>query len=133
MKVNPHTGGGGCGGDDTTVQIQIGKFCRTTAKLYPVGTIVHWTPEDGLKNCSAVMFEPNLLHQPRSITIQPTDKTKHYCIDEVEVVLQNENTLLKFIKETDDKWRQGDVSLKVPFSCYENPKSGKKSKWNCLS
>ena len=133
MKVNPHTGGGDCGGDDTTVQISLGEHCTTTDKLFPVGTTVHWTLEELLEKCSAVLYEPLKLHQPRPIQIQPTDKTKHYCIDEVEVVLQNENTLLKFIKETDDKWRQGDVSLKVPFSCYENPKSGKKSKWNCLS
>ena len=121
MKVNPHTGGGGCGGDETTVQISFNDgLCRTAAKLYPVGTTVNWTSEDDLNNCSNqygnILFEPKLLHRPRSIQIQPTDKTEYYCIDKVEVVLEYKNSLVKYVKETDDKWRQGDVSLEIPYS-----------------
>ena len=113
MKVNPHTGGGGCGGDDTTVQIQIGS-CNTTAKLYPTGTTVHWTAKDDLKNCPGVIYNPTDLHKPVGINILPTDKNKDYCIDEVEVVLEHQNSEVYYVKKTDDKWRLGDLSLEVP-------------------
>ena len=115
MKVNPHTGGGGCGGDDTTVQIQIGSSCNTTAKLYPTGTTVHWTAKDDLKNCPGdVIYDPTGLNKPVGIKILPTDKNKDYCIDEVEVVLEHQNSEVYYVKKTDDKWRQGDLSLSLP-------------------
>ena len=115
MKVNPHTGGGGCGGDDTTVQIQIGSSCNTTAKLYPTGATVHWTAKDDLKNCPGdVIYDPTGLNKPVGIKILPTDKNKDYCIDEVEVVLEHQNSEVYYVKKTDDKWRQGDLSLSLP-------------------
>ena len=116
MKVNPHiprSGGGGCGGDGTTVQIQIGTTCNTTAKLYPAGTTVHWTADD-LKDCTSQIYDPTRIQHPKTINILPTDKKKHYCIDEVELVLEHQNSLVKYVKETDDKWRQGDLSLSLP-------------------
>jgi len=112
MTIDPHTGGGGCGGDDTTVQIKIDNKCTTQAKLYPVGTTVHWTAPKDLKDCATNhVFNPKASRL--SFHIQPTDKSKYYCINEVVVVLDDPKST-RFAKETDDEWRDGDNTISVP-------------------
>merc|ERR1739838_643 len=112
MKIDPYTGKGGCGGDDTTVQIKIDNKCTTQAKLYPVGTTVHWKSLEDLNDCATNnLFNPktNILN----FHIQPTDKDKYYCINEVVVVLDDQKST-KFTKETGDEWRDGDNTISVP-------------------
>merc|ERR1711962_343562 len=99
-EPNPCKNDGGCGGDDTTVQIKIDNKCTTQAKLYPVGTTVHWTAPKDLKDCATNhVFNPKASRL--SFHIQPTDKSKYYCINEVVVVLDDQKST-RFAKETDD-------------------------------
>merc|ERR1711935_724619 len=51
MKIDDHEGGGGCGGDDSTVQIKVNNKCTTKAKRYPVGQTITWTKEE-LEDCA---------------------------------------------------------------------------------
>ena len=107
MKVNPHTGGGGCGGSGTTAKIMIYdgvSVCHTKAILYPTGKTAVWKSVDQLENCAENKFSPK-----ESIIyyrIKPTDIDNDYCVDEVAVILDDQKST-KYMKETDDKWRDG--------------------------
>ena len=107
MKVNPHTGGGGCGGSGTTAKIMIYdgvSVCHTKAILYPTGKTAVWKSVDQLKNCAENKFSPK--ESTIYYRIQPTDLDNDYCVDEVAVILDDQKST-KYMKETDDKWRDG--------------------------
>ena len=92
--------------------LYIDNKCTTQAKLYPVGTTVHWTAPKDLKDCATNhVFNPKASRL--SFHIQPTDKSKYYCINEVVVVLDDQKST-RFAKETDDEWRDGDNTISVP-------------------
>ena len=119
MKVNNYTGSGGCGGGRTTTRIMINVYnminkthydsesvCHTKAIQYPTGKTVVWKSDDQLQDCADIKFDPK---EPKIYyTIKPTNKYMDYCIDEVAVILDDEQST-KYMKETDDKWRK-DVS-----------------------
>jgi len=112
MAINEYTGKGGCGGDDTTVAIQINDKCTTKAKLYPVGTTVQWKSEEDLNDCATNnVFDPK--KSSLNFHIKPTDKEKWYCVDRVTVVLDDQKST-KYTKETDDDWRQNHDTISVP-------------------
>ena len=107
MKVNPHTGSGGCGGGATTAKVMINdtvSVCHTKAIIYPTGKTVIWKSDDQLKDCAQNKFNPK--ESKIYYTIQPTDNAMDYCIDEVAVIFDNQE-LTEYKKETDDKWRKG--------------------------
>ena len=107
MKVNPHTGSGGCGGGFTTAKIMINdsvSVCHTKAIQYPTGKTVIWKSDDQLKDCAQNKFNPK--ESKIYYTIQPTDNTMDYCIDEVAVIFDDQD-LTKYMKETADDWRVG--------------------------
>ena len=95
----------GCGGNDTSIQIQIEKTCTTKAKPYPNGTTVYWTSLDDLKDCATNDY----IHTEKDsilIDIQPTDNKQWYCIKEVVVVL-NDQKSSTYTKEISFDWKQG--------------------------
>ena len=107
MKVNPHTGAGGCGGGATTAKVMINdsvSVCHTKAIQYPTGKTVIWKSDDQLKDCAQNKFNPK--ESKIYYTIQPTDNAMDYCIDEVALIFDDQE-LTKYKKETDDKWRDG--------------------------
>ena len=107
MKVNPHTKSGGCGGGATTAKVMINdtvSVCHTKAIIYPTGKTVIWKSDDQLKDCAENKFNPK--DSTIYYTIKPTSKYKNYCIDEVAVILDDEQST-KYRKETDYKWRKG--------------------------
>ena len=107
MKVHPHTWWGGCGGGSTTAKILISdgvSFCHTKAILYPTGKTAVWNSTDLLKDCAEKKFDPTIseIHY----TIQPTDIYMYYCIEEVAVIFDDQQST-KYMKDTNDKWRKG--------------------------
>ena len=107
MKVNPHTGGGGCGGGGTTAKIMIYdsvSVCHTKAIQYPTGKTAVWKSDDQLKNCAENKFDPK--ESKIYYRIKPTDNDRDYCVDEVVVILDDPKST-RYMKETDDKWRDG--------------------------
>merc|ERR1719278_1421619 len=106
MKVDPHTRGGGCGGGSTTAKIKISdgvSSCHTKGILYPTGKTAVWNSTDLLKDCGEKKFDPTTseIHY----TIQPTDESRGYCVEEVAVILDDQQST-KYMKVTDDKWRE---------------------------
>ena len=107
MKVNSHTGSGGCGGGATTAKIMINdsvSVCHTKAIQYPTGKTVIWKSDDQLKDCAQNKFNPK--ESKIYYTIQPTDNAMDYCIDEVAVIFDDQE-LTKYKKKTADDWRKG--------------------------
>ena len=107
MKVDPHTGGGGCGGGNTTAKILISdgvSFCHTKDILYPTGETAVWNSTDLLKDCAENKFDPT--KSEIQYTIQPSDIYRDYCVEEVAVIFDDQQ-LTKYMKDTDDKWRKG--------------------------
>ena len=107
MKVNSHTGSGGCGGGITTAKIMINdsvSVCHTKAIQYPTGKTVVWKSEDQLEDCAENKF--NNEGSRIAYTIQPTDKDMDYCINEVSVIFDDQQ-LTKYMGKTDHKWREG--------------------------
>ena len=110
MKVNSGTGWGGCGGGATTAEITISdvslmSLCHTKAMQYPTGKTAVWKSDDQLKNCTEIKVNPK--ESKIYFTIKPTNKYNFYCIDEVAVILDDEQST-KYRKETDYMWRLGD-------------------------
>ena len=116
MKVNPHTG---CGGGATTAKITINvinwfnmthydrdtvSVCHTKAIQYPTGKTAVWKSDDQLKNCTEIKVNPK--ESRIYYTINPTNKYRRYCIDEVAVIFDDQE-LTKFMKDTADDWRTG--------------------------
>ena len=102
-----------CGGEGTTVKIQIDNKCTTKAKLYPKGKTVSWTSED-LKDCATnKILNPN--RDQFSFQIIRTDKTIEYCINEVTVVLDDQISTT-YTKITHNDFRQKDDIITVPMS-----------------
>ena len=106
MKVNDHTGGGGCGGGRYTTKIMINdtvSVCHTKAIRYPTGKTAVWKSDDQLKDCAE-----NKFNQESKIyfMIKPTDNDEDYCIDEVAVILDDQQRT-KYMKKTNKRWRKG--------------------------
>ena len=102
-----YTGSRGCGGGATTTKIMINDIlsvCHTKAIQYPTGKTVIWKSDDQLKDCAQNKFNPKV--SKIYYTIQPTDNTMDYCIDEVAVIFDDQD-LTKYMKETADDWRVG--------------------------
>ena len=107
MKVNPWTKDGGCGGGTTTASIMIFdgvSACHTKAILYPTGKTAVWRSDNQLKNCAENKFNPK--KSKIYYRIKPTDNDRPYCIDEVAVIFDDQEST-KYMKETDDDWRRG--------------------------
>ena len=107
MKVNSHTGSGGCGGGDTTAKIMVYdkvSVCHTKPIRYPTGQTVVWKFEDQLADCTKNKFDPK--ESKIYYRIKPTDIDEYYCVDEVAVVLDDQLST-KYMVETDDEWRDG--------------------------
>ena len=108
MKVYNWAKSGGCGGGNTTAKIMINdgvSVCHTKAIRYPAGKTAVWKSDDQLKDCAENKFNPK--DSTIYYTIKPTSKYKNYCIDEVAVILDDEQST-KYRKETDYMWRLGD-------------------------
>ena len=107
MKVNSYTREGGCGGGSTTAKIMINdsvSVCHTKAIRYPTGKTAVWKSDDQLQDCAEIKFNPK--ESEITYTIKPTYKYISYCIDEVAIILDDQKST-KYMKETDDKWRDG--------------------------
>ena len=123
MKVNPHTGGGGCGGGATTAKITINvinwfnmthydrdtvSVCHTKAIQYPTGKTAVWKSDDQLKDCTEIKVDPK--ESKLYFTIKPTDNDMDYCIDEVAVILDDQH-LTKYMEVPTNEWRKGVLSF----------------------
>ena len=107
MKVNRHTGDGGCGGGTTTAKIMINdsvSVCHTKAIRYPTGRTAVWKSDDQLQDCAEKEFNPK--ESKIYYTIKPTDNDRSYCIDEV-VVIFDDQQLTKYKKVPSVIWRKG--------------------------
>ena len=109
----------GCGGNDTSFQIQIEKTCTTKAKPYPDGTTLYWTSLDDLKDCATNDY----IHTEKDsilIDIQPTDNKHWYCISEVVVVL-NDQKSSTYTKEISFDWKQGSNMVTISKILIKSP------------
>ena len=117
MKVHPHTrgdSGTGCGGGTTTTKIMVNdsvSVCHTKAIQFPTGKTAVWNSDDQLKDCAENKFNPteSAIHY----TIQPTNKYRKYCIEEVAVIFDDQE-LTKYMGTTDNKWRKGFLTFALP-------------------
>ena len=100
MEIDPSTTSGGCGGGDTTAKILISdgvSTCQTEDILYPTGKTAVWNTTVLLKDCAENKFDPTTseIHY----TILPTDKTMDYCVEEVAVIFDDQQST-KYTKDT---------------------------------
>ena len=107
MEIDPSTSSGGCGGGDTTAKILISdgvSTCQTEDILYPTGKTAVWNTTVLLKDCAENKFDPTTseIHY----TIQPTDKTMDYCVEEVAVIFDDQQST-KYMKDGPNQRRQG--------------------------
>ena len=113
MKVNPHTGDGGCGGGTTTAKIMINdnvSSCHTKAIQYPTGTTVVWKSNDQLQDCAEKEFNPK--ESKIYYSIKPTDNYMYYCVDELVVIFDDRQST-KYMAFPGSKWRQGEISFEL--------------------
>ena len=117
MKVNSWTKGGGCGGGNTTVKIMIkdrSSVCHTKAIQYPTGETVVWKSDNQLQDCAEKKFSPN--KSKIYYTIKPTDNDRRYCIDELVVIFDDQQST-KYMALPESEWRKGDLTFGLNKSC----------------
>ena len=106
MKVNSY---GGCGGGTTTAKIMINdrwsrSVCHTKAIRYPTGKTAVWKSDDQLQDCAENKFNPK--ESKIYYTIKPTDNDMRYCIDELVVIFDDQQST-KYMKVPANNWRKG--------------------------
>ena len=115
MKVNPYGGCGGVGTNRIKIMVNVlnminrthydtESVCHTKAIQYPTGKTAVWKSDDQLKNCTEIKVNPK--ESKIYYTINPTNKNRRYCIDEVAVIFDDQEST-KYMKETADDWRKG--------------------------
>ena len=111
VRINSTKAQWSCGGHTPILQIQINQNlqqCITNPKPYPTGRTVIWHTEDELNNCSGNIFDPKDL--TIGIRVIPKDKNQYYCINLVEVVLDDKRSTT-YPKQPRSFLKKGDLNL----------------------